>query len=77
MEPIVNGLEKEFSNEAAVIQLNANEAENARLQQQYGMRGHPTFALLDMNGQLAQILIGPQTSDVLREALTAVIEAAD
>lgn len=77
MEPIVNGLENEFANHASVIQLNADEAKNARLQQQYGMRGHPTFAVLDMNGQLAQTLIGPQTTEVLREALTAVVEAAN
>ena len=77
MEPIVNGLENEFANDASVIQLNADETENARLQQQYGMRGHPTFAVLDMNGQLAQTLIGPQTTEVLREALTAVVEAAN
>ena len=77
MEPIVNGLENEFADDATVIQLNANEAVNARLQQLYGMRGHPTFAILDADGRLAQSFIGPQTTEVLREALTAVIEAAN
>jgi thioredoxin-like negative regulator of GroEL len=77
MEPIVNGLENEFAGDATVIQLNANEGDNERLQQQYGMRGHPTFAILDMNGRLAQTFIGPQTTEILREALTAVVETAN
>ena len=73
----MNGLENEFAGDAKVIQLNANEAENARLQQQFGMRGHPTFAIIDTTGRPAQTFIGPQTTEVLREALTAVIEAAN
>ena len=77
MEPIVNGLENEFDDDAMVIQLNANEAENARLQQQFGMRGHPTFAIINANGSLAQTFIGPQTTEVLQEALMTVVEAAN
>ena len=72
MTPIVNGLESDFSGRAAVLQLDANVAENAQLQQQYGMRGHPTFVVLDEDGRSVQTFIGPQTDKVLREALTAV-----
>ena len=77
MTPIVDGLESDFSGQARVLQLNANETENVRLQQQYGLRGHPTFALLDRNGRVVQTFIGPQAEEVLREAITAVIAAAD
>ncbi len=77
MSPIVDGLESEFSGQAEVLQLDADETENAQLQQQYGMRGHPTFAVLDRNGRVVQTFIGPQAEEVLREALTAVITSTD
>lgn len=73
MSPIVDGLKIEFEGQAIVRQLDAAESENERLQQQYGLRGHPTFVVVDGNGRAAQTFIGPQTADVLRAAVTAVI----
>ena len=73
MTPIVDGLESEFISQATVLQLDANEAENAKMQQQFGMRGHPTFAILDQNGRVLQTFIGPQTKAVLHDAITAAI----
>ncbi|NCF66264.1 MAG: hypothetical protein GWP61_09825 [Chloroflexi bacterium] len=73
MTPIVNGLENEFAGQASVLQLNANEAENGDLQQQFGLRGHPTFVVLDGSGRPLQTFIGPQTEVVLYEALTAAV----
>ena len=61
MTPIVDGLESDFAGQARVLQLDANETENAQLQQQYGLRGHPTFVVLDGNGRVTQTFIGPQT----------------
>ena len=77
MKPIVNGLENDFAGRAAVLQLDANMEDNASLQQQYGMRGHPTFVVLDENGRALQTFIGPQTEGVLSEALSAVIGSAN
>jgi len=77
MTPIVDGLESDFSGQVRVLQLNADETENIQLQQQYGLRGHPTFAVLDRNGRVVQTFIGPQAEEVLREAITAVIIATD
>ena len=73
MTPIVDGLESDFAGQAQVLQLDANEAENARLQQQYGMRGHPTFAVLDQNGRVVQTFVGPQVEVVLQNAIMSVI----
>ncbi len=67
--PIVDGLEQEFSGQARVYRLDAGEAENAQLMQQFGLRGHPTFAVLDENGRVQQTFSGPQTADTLRTAL--------
>jgi thioredoxin-like negative regulator of GroEL len=73
MMPIVDGLEREFMDQAAVLQLDANEAENGRLQQQFGMRGHPSFVVLDGDGRALQTFIGPQTEEILHEALTTAV----
>jgi protein-disulfide isomerase-like protein with CxxC motif len=72
MMPIVNGLEEEFAGKITVAQLNAAKSENVQLMQTYGLRGHPSFAVLDENGRVQQIFFGPQDAAVLRKALTAV-----
>jgi thioredoxin-like negative regulator of GroEL len=72
MTPIVDGLESEFAGQATVLQLNADDSGNARLLQQYGLRGHPSFVVLDADGRPVQTFVGPQTEAVLREALTVV-----
>ena len=73
MTPIVDGLESEFTDQASVLQLDANEAKNEQLQQQFGMRGHPTFVVLDENGRPLHTFIGPQTETVLHEALMEAV----
>ena len=77
MTPIVDGLESEFAGRAIVLQLDANEGENERLQQQFGMRGHPTFVVLDENGRALQTFIGPQTETILHEALADAVASTN
>ena len=72
MTPIVNGLEKEFAGQVAVIRLNAQEAEVTQLMNNYGIRGHPSFVILDDTNEVTQRLIGSQTEEGLREAIAAV-----
>ena len=74
MMPIVNGLRTEFTGKASVIELNAGIPANASLQAQYGLRGHPTFAVLDNNNRVIQQFFGPQSEVILREAIVAGIE---
>lgn len=73
MFPIVNGLEENYSGELAFERLDAGVQANEALQLQYGVRGHPTFVVLDNNNQVSQRLIGPQAEETLRDAITAVI----
>lgn len=70
--PIANGLETEFEGRVAVIRLNAEDEANATLLAQYGLRGHPSFVVLDADGRVVQTFFGPQTVESLREAMTAV-----
>lgn len=72
MTPIVNGLSEEFEGRAAVLQLNATEPANEALLADYGLRGHPSFVVLDGNNQVVKRYFGPQSEDVLRQALVQV-----
>ena len=74
MEPIVNGLEIEYGSKVDFQSLDANLTENLQIQASYGLRGHPTIAVLDENGKVMASFIGPQDQAVLREALTAVLD---
>lgn len=72
MMPIVDGLRDEFEGAAGVVMLNADEEENIPLQADYGVRGHPTFVVLDGENNVADRFFGPQEEGTLRAALAAV-----
>lgn len=74
MEPIVNGLEIVYGSKVDFRALDASLPENLQIQAGYGLRGHPTFAVLDENGQVTASFIGPQEQAVLEEAITAVLD---
>jgi thioredoxin-like negative regulator of GroEL len=76
MAPIVDGLGDEFEGRATVLQLNAAEQANEELQARYNVRGHPSFVLLDGDGQVGQRFFGPQSEAVLRQALEQVARPA-
>ena len=69
----MNGLAEEFSGEITVLRLNAAEPENEQLMGQYGLRGHPSFALLNSNNQVAQTFFGPQPAEDMRAAIRAIL----
>jgi hypothetical protein len=72
MRPIVDRLGEEFEDQVTIVQLNAGQPANAELQSQYDLRGHPSFAVLDGDGQVVQRLFGPQAEGVLRQAVMSV-----
>jgi thioredoxin-like negative regulator of GroEL len=72
MTPIVNGLADEFAGRVVVEQLNAAEPANVQLQNGYGVRGHPSFVILDTDGRSIQTFLGPQSEEILRQAMKAV-----
>ena len=70
--PIVDGLEEQFAGQVAVNRLNVNEGTNSELQSEYGLRGHPSFVVLDGDGAVAERYFGPQDEETLRAAMAAV-----
>lgn len=74
MTPIVNGLEDEFATQINVVRLNAVESEVVALQSQFGLRGHPSFAILDESGAVVERYFGPQSAETLRTALQSALE---
>ena len=69
MAPIVDGLKVEFAGTASVLQLNAGQSGNEELLTQWGLRGHPSFAVLDPDGQVIERFFGPQPEARLRQAI--------
>ena len=69
----MNGIELEFSNQVTVVRLNAYEPENEQIQQQLGVRGHPSSVILDQEDVITERFLGPVSAEALREALTTVI----
>jgi thioredoxin-like negative regulator of GroEL len=70
MKPIVDGLEAEFAGQVAVIRLNAGVTAERELAAGYGLRSHPSFAVVDAAGEV-QHFIGPQPAGTLRAAMAA------
>ena len=68
----MNGLADEFAGEVNVVRLKADTPAVIPLQERYGGRGHPFFAVIDKDGQLTGRFFGPQPAEILREAMTAV-----
>jgi thioredoxin-like negative regulator of GroEL len=71
----VHGLEAEYGDQINFVYLDANLPQNEQVQQGFGLRGHPTVALLDQNGRLAQTFFGPQTAEQLRSTLQEISSA--
>lgn len=70
----MNGLEAEFGEDVEFVRLNAAEPEVLQLQQTYGLRGHPSVAILDSAGEVAALYFGPETAETLRNKLNETIE---
>jgi hypothetical protein len=74
MMPIVDELEVEFGAQMTVLRLNAAEQASQTLMFDYGLNGHPSFAVLDSKGNVAQRFAGTQPKEALKEAMATVLE---
>lgn len=70
----MNGLEQTYP-ELKVYALDAAVSENEALQTELGLRGHPSVALLDAEGQVTNRYFGLQTAETMDEAVQNLLAA--
>ena len=73
MTPIVDGVEATFSPQLVVKRINANRGEGPAVMRAYRIPGHPTTLIFNADGQEEQRFIGPQSEDVVVEAVTRIL----
>lgn len=73
MEPIVNGLEIEAGDGVFFEQLDANSARGRTAMNTYGLRGHPSYVILDEDGAVLWQHTGQTEEAFLRVQLQGLI----
>lgn len=73
MEPIVNGLEDEYGDQIAFQYLNATE-EGEALFRRYNLRGHPSYVILNTEGDVVWRLVGEVPRSALEEGIQQVLK---
>lgn len=68
MKPIVDRLEKEFKEQVAFLRLDA-EHEGKAAFDSFGLRGHPSFVIIDTVGETLWQAVGEQPQDRLETAI--------
>lgn len=71
MQPIVNGLEEEYSDSVVFHYLNAN-TDGAAAFEQLGLRGHPAFVIFSPDGREVSRSVGLQDETSLRNMLNNI-----
>lgn len=69
MEPIVHGLETEFKANVAFDQVDATSERGQAAMKSYALRGHPSYVLLNVDGEELWQLSGQVGEDLLRAQL--------
>ncbi|NIS81053.1 MAG: hypothetical protein GTO14_12785 [Anaerolineales bacterium] len=69
MTPVVDGLKAEYEGLIAFLTLDAASGEGKRAFEDYGLPGHPSYILLDINGDVTWRAFGPQPREALQDAI--------
>ena len=75
MTPVVNGLEAEFADLIDFRSLDAASGEGQRAFTSYGLPGHPSYLILEPQGEVLWRSFGPQTRKALADAIEVAIAA--
>lgn len=70
----MNGLENEYGESINFYRFDANEPENQRLQNELQLRGHPSVALVQADGQVFNRYFGTQSAEELRPMLDILLD---
>ena len=66
MQPIVYGLEEEYGEDLTFYSVNANLEPGRTLLRTYGLRGHPSYVIVDPEGKSLWSASGLLSEDLLR-----------
>ena len=69
MRPVVNGLEGRYQDRVAFAGVDYNNRENKGLVQRHRVLGHPTFVVLDSEGNEVKRFVGYTEAAELEAAL--------
>lgn len=69
MQPIVDGLEGEFSQRIAFEKVDADTDEGQTLLRLYGLRGHPSYVIVDTTGSRLWRSSGQTSESALRNQI--------
>lgn len=72
MRPIVNGLEADYRGRVSFRRIDFYASENQELVKRYRVSYHPTFVVLDGNGNVIRTFFGP----ISRANLDAALQIA-
>jgi hypothetical protein len=69
MQPIVNGLESEYEDQVTFLSLDANTEDGRAMMIEYGLRGHPSYAIVGEDGRVRWTGVGQLSAEQLRQSL--------
>jgi thioredoxin-related protein len=72
-KPVVDGLERELEGRAQVLRLSVMDDVGGGLAMRYGVRGVPTFVLLDRAGEVVLQQAGMPDRDAIQATVTELL----
>lgn len=75
MRPVVNGLAQTYGDEVDFRSHNIASQEGQAWAEQYGLRGHPAYVLLDARGNESWRAVGVVPGGAIEAEITAVLRS--
>jgi len=69
MVPVVNGLEVDFDTQVEFRRIDANDRDGRAIFLSYGLRGHPSYVILNQNADVLWRGLGERPQDVLEKQI--------
>lgn len=74
MEPVVDGLENDFGEQVEFRRIDAGTQDGQAAFRAYGLRGHPSYVLINLGGDVVWIGLGEQTGKALKEQIDQILK---
>jgi hypothetical protein len=74
MEPVVNGLEKDWEAEVEFRRIDASSTDGQKIFRSFGLPGHPSYVILNPSAEILWLGFGEQPKDTLEEQLRLTID---